>query len=46
MGGGKIAEIGGEYLGDLQARLTAFASEFGVEKFNTYNTGNNIYYRN
>jgi monoamine oxidase len=42
IGGGKITEIGGEYVGPTQDRIVALAKAVGVETFPTYNTGSNV----
>jgi monoamine oxidase len=41
--GGEIAEAGGEFIGPTQTRMAALAEAVGVETFDTYNTGENIY---
>ncbi|GAC1325048.1 MAG: FAD-dependent oxidoreductase [Thermoleophilaceae bacterium] len=46
IGGGKVVEIGGEWIGPTQNRMIALSQELGVPTFKTYNTGNNVYYRN
>jgi len=46
VGGGKIAEIGGEWVGPTQDHLMALAGELGIGTFKTYNTGNNVYWAN
>jgi monoamine oxidase len=43
---GKVAEIGGQWVGPTQDRLLALAKELGVPTYKTYNDGNNVYYRN
>ncbi|MDX6664934.1 MAG: monoamine oxidase [Solirubrobacteraceae bacterium] len=43
---GKIAEIGGQWVGPTQSRLLALAKELGIKTFKTYNDGNNVYFRN
>ena len=45
IGGGKIVEIGGQWIGPTQDRMFALAKEFEVEPFDTWNTGNNLYVR-
>src|SRR3954451_140052 len=45
-GGGKVAEIGGEWVGPTQDHLMALAGELGIGTFKTYNTGNNVYWAN
>jgi len=44
IGGGKIVEVGGEWVGPTQDRVIALASELGIGTFKTYNQGNNVYY--
>jgi len=46
LGGGKIVEIGGQWVGPTQTTLLALAKDLGVDTFKTYNEGNYIYYRN
>jgi monoamine oxidase len=46
IGGGKIAEIGGEWVGPTQDHLIALAAELGIGTFKTYNDGNNVYWAN
>ena len=46
IGGGKVVEIGGQWIGPTQDRLLALSKELGVPTYKTYNTGNNVYYRN
>lgn len=46
LGGGKIAEVGGEWVGPTQDHLMALATELGIGTFKTYNTGNNVYWAN
>ncbi|MDT4945388.1 MAG: monoamine oxidase [Pseudonocardiales bacterium] len=41
--GGNVAEAGGEFLGPTQDRIAALASAVGVDTFDAYDTGNNIY---
>jgi len=45
IGGGKIAEAGGEFVGPTQDRILALASEVGVGTFDAYDTGKNVYVR-
>lgn len=42
IGGGKIAEAGGEYVGPTQDRIVALARSVGVKTFKTYNDGQNV----
>jgi len=46
IGGGKVIEIGGQWIGPTQDRMFALARELGVDVFNTWNEGNNLYHRN
>lgn len=43
IGGGEVAEAGGEFVGPTQDRVVALAREVGVGTFDAYDTGNNIY---
>lgn len=42
IGGGKIVEAGGEFVGKKQTRLLELAAAVGVETFPVYNTGRNV----
>jgi monoamine oxidase len=42
LGGGRITEIGGEYVGPTQDRILALARAVGVPTFPTYNSGSNV----
>ncbi len=44
LGGGEITELGGEYVGPTQDRVSALARAVGVGTFKTYNDGNNVQY--
>ena len=44
IGGGKIAEAGGEYVGPTQDRIQALARSVGVKTFLTYNDGLDVQY--
>jgi monoamine oxidase len=46
IGGGKIVEVGGQWIGPTQDRLAALAGSVGVDTFKTFNEGRNVYYRN
>jgi monoamine oxidase len=46
IGGGRIAEGGGEFIGPTQDRMAALAKSMGVSTYPTYNDGNSLYYRN
>jgi monoamine oxidase len=45
IGGGEISELGGQFVGPTQDRLKALAQDLGVGTFDTYNTGDNVYYK-
>jgi monoamine oxidase len=45
IGGGEITERGGTFAGPTQDHILALASEFAVGKFDTYDTGDNVYLR-
>jgi monoamine oxidase len=45
IGGGEIVEVGGQWIGPTQDRIAALARELGVATFKTYNSGDNLYYR-
>ncbi len=42
IGGGKVIELRGEYVGPTQDRVLALAAELGIETFPTYNSGANV----
>lgn len=42
---GKVAEIGGQWVGSTQDRVFALIKELGLQTFPTFNTGDNLYYR-
>jgi monoamine oxidase len=44
IGGGKVIELMGEYVGPTQNRIVALAKHLGVETFKTYNAGENVMY--
>src|SRR5436305_11914554 len=44
IGGGKVIEIGGQWIGPTQDAIAALAKQVGVGTFKTYNEGNNLYY--
>jgi monoamine oxidase len=46
IGGGKVVEIGGQWIGPTQDALAKLAMQVGVDTYKTYNDGNNVYYRN
>jgi monoamine oxidase len=44
IGSGKVLEMGGEWTGPGQDRVMALAKSLGIEIFETFSTGNNLYY--
>ncbi len=44
LGGGVVSERGGTFVGPTQDHLLALAKQLGVGKFNTYDTGMDVYY--
>src|SRR5262245_24260702 len=42
IGGGKVVEVGGQWIGPTQDRLAALARELGVGTFPTYGGGHNV----
>ena len=44
IGGGKVIEIGGQWVGPTQDAMLKLAKDVGVKTFKTYNEGNNLYY--
>src|SRR4051812_46750783 len=45
IGGGKVVEVGGQWIGPTQDRLAQMAKDNGVGTFKTYIDGQNLYYR-
>ena len=43
LGGGKVSERGGTFVGPTQDHVLDLARQLGVEKFDTYDTGDNVY---
>jgi monoamine oxidase len=43
IGGGHVAEAGGEFVGPTQDRILALAADVGVGTFDEYDTGKNIF---
>jgi monoamine oxidase len=43
IGNGKVAEAGGEFVGPTQDRIVALANEVGVDTFDEYDTGKDVY---
>jgi monoamine oxidase len=44
IGGGKVIEVGGQWVGPTQDAIAKLAKDVGVRTFKTYNQGNNLYY--
>ena len=42
IGGGKVVEVGGQWIGPTQDRLAALAGDLGMETFPTYGEGENL----
>src|SRR3954451_21041862 len=42
IGGGKVVEVGGQWIGPTQHRIAALARELGVATFPTYSKGRNV----
>jgi monoamine oxidase len=45
IGGGKITELGAQFVGPTQDHILALAKEMGVDTFKAYDTGDNVYYK-
>lgn len=45
LGGGKVVEVGGQWVGPTQDRVLALIGELGLKTFPTYDTGENVYFR-
>lgn len=43
IGSGQVAEAGGEFVGPTQDHIVALAKSVGVETFDAYDTGKNVY---
>jgi len=43
--GGSYIDAGAEFVGPTQDRIKALAQAVGVQRFPTYNTGNNVYWK-
>jgi monoamine oxidase len=43
IGGGKVVEVGGQFVGPTQDRILNLAKEVGVASFPTYATGSSVY---
>jgi monoamine oxidase len=46
LGGGKVVEVGGQWIGPTQDHLAALAQTLGIATFKTYNQGNYLFYEN
>ena len=46
LGGGKVVEVGGQWIGPTQDHLAKLARQLGVRTFDTYNKGNYLFYEN
>src|SRR3954465_7566905 len=46
IGGGHITEGGAEFIGETQDHIAKLAKDLGLKTFPTYNTGQNLYFRN
>jgi monoamine oxidase len=44
LGPGKVLEMGGQWTGPGQDRVMALAKSLGIETFETFSTGNSLYY--
>jgi monoamine oxidase len=45
IGGGKVTELGAQFVGPTQDHILALAKEMGVDTFKAYDTGLNVYYK-
>jgi monoamine oxidase len=43
LGNGEVIEVGGQFVGPTQDRILALASHMGVDTFNTYYEGQNVF---
>src|SRR5207244_7809391 len=43
-GNGKVTELGAQFVGVTQDHVLKLMSDLGINKYDTYDTGNNIYY--
>ena len=43
LGGGEVSERGGTFVGPTQDHVLALAQQLGVDKFDTYDSGQNVY---
>ena len=46
IGGGHVTELGGQFVGPTQGQLIGLADELGVQRFDCFDEGLNIYYSN
>lgn len=46
IGGGEVAEAGGEFVGPTQNRIIALSREMGVRTYREFDSGNNVYLHN
>ncbi len=46
LGGGKVVEVGGQWVGPTQDHVRALATKLGIGTFKTYNQGNYLFYEN
>jgi monoamine oxidase len=44
LGGGKVVEVGGQWIGPTQDHIAKLARQLGVRTFDTYNKGNYLFY--
>jgi monoamine oxidase len=42
IGGGKVVEVGGQWVGPTQRRLLALSEELGIDRFPTHDEGENV----
>lgn len=45
LGGGRISERGGTFVGPTQDHIIGLGRDYGIGLFNTYNTGDNVFVR-
>ncbi len=46
IGGGHVTELGAEFVGATQDHINGLIDQLKIERFDTYDTGQNIYYTN
>ncbi len=44
LGGGKVVEVGGQWVGPTQDHVRKLATKLGIKTFKTYNQGNYLFY--